>query len=289
MSVITCGTVILIPFEPRRLFWHKDAFMSMRHTLLGLLVAFTFIPGTGCEKSGSSGQPAAALTPAKLSPDTIVRVHWLGKNQLGVMASSYFLMRIWELPQSVQLEEEGLARLSNLHWGFSPRQKNGTTRSAALLHSLLADLVWNESYFEIRQAANQSPEMILAVHLNATLEQMWQTNLAAMAQSLAGGRPVPAPDGRFGWTLDSQNPSVHLVLTRVGQWTIVSTGPSRNGLLDEVIARVRHDHTPYVSRAPEDWLEADVDLLRLRALLPQPQDLPAYLAQISLTVTGDGG
>jgi hypothetical protein len=100
----------------------------MRHTLFGLLVAFAFILGMGCEKSGSSGQASAAVTPTRLSPDTIVRVHWLGKNDLGIKASAYYFMRIWELPQSAQLEVQALNRLSDLPWRRLQGQNNVTNQ-----------------------------------------------------------------------------------------------------------------------------------------------------------------
>ncbi|MGB7769703.1 MAG: hypothetical protein WBN22_12740 [Verrucomicrobiia bacterium] len=274
----------------------------MRHTLLGLLIALLFAGGIGCKKSGPGG-PAAALTPTKLSPDTILRVHWRGKNDLGIMASAYYFMRIWELPQSGQVEIQALARLSTAPWRWLPGETEADVTSNSLrLYPLLGDVVWNESCFEIRQAANQPAEYVLALRLDAGHEQLWQTNLAAVAQSLTGARPVPAPDGRFGWSLEKQEPPTHIELSRVGQWTLVSAGPDKNALLDEIAARIRREHTPYVSQTPGDWLEADADPSRLAAVF-SPSARAAggegraevglktnfAIDHIHLAVNGDGG
>ncbi|MGA2684800.1 MAG: hypothetical protein ABSF51_07080 [Verrucomicrobiota bacterium] len=262
--------------------------MNIRHTLPGLLVALVFILGTGCEKSGSHG-PSAPLTPTSLSPDTILRVHWLGKNDLGIRASAYYFMRIWELPQSGQLEAQTLARLATAP-GHRLLGENGVAnQTGAWLYPLLADALWNESYFEIRQANQQPAEFVLAIRLDAPHQLLWETNLAAAAESLTGAHTVPAPAGDFGWSLEKPGPPTRIALTRAGQWTLVSAGSDRTDLLDDVTARIQRDRTPYVSSASDDWLEADADLPRLAAWLPPDWQLPAGLPKISLAVTGDGG
>lgn len=262
--------------------------MHLKYALLGLWAAFVFTLGTGCEKSGA-GEPAAPLTPTQLSPDTIVRVHWIGKDRLGIMAGAFYFMRVWDLPQSAQLEAQILARLSTAPWRSLAGGNEAATNAGTWLYPLLADVVWNESCLEIRQTTNQPAEFVLAIQLDAPHQLLWQTNLAAAVESLTGARTVPAPDGGFGWSLEKHDPPMRLELTRVGPWTLVSAGPDQNGLLDEVTARIRREHTPFVSRAPDDWLEADADLPRLAAGLPRDWNLPADLPKISLAVTGDGG
>ncbi|MGA9777573.1 MAG: hypothetical protein WBS33_04815 [Verrucomicrobiia bacterium] len=276
----------------------------MRLTLLGLSAASVFFFGMGCEKSGPGG-PSAAATPTPLSPDTVVRVHWLGRNDLGITAGAYYFMRIWQLPQSGQVEIQSLARLSSAPWRLLQGENAVTNQAGALLYPLLADVVWNESWFEIRQTSDQPAEYLLAIRLDAAHEQLWQTNLAAVAESLTGLHPLPAPDGRFGWSLEKHEAPAHMALTRVGQWTLVSAGPAQNALLAEVTARIQQDHTPYVSQKPDDWLEAYADLPRLTSLLPRSvgaemtrlgllTSSPVVsadwnLPRISLAITGDGG
>jgi hypothetical protein len=66
---------------------------------------------------------------------------------------------------------------------------------------LLDDLVAAESCLEIRQPANQPGELVLAIHLDDQRAVLWQTNLAAVLESLTGIRPVSAPDHQYGWSL----------------------------------------------------------------------------------------
>ncbi len=221
--------------------------MHLKYTLLGLWAALVFTLGTGCEKSGSG--PAVALTPTPLSPDTIVRVHWLGKNELGNRAGAFYFMRVWDLPPSAQLELQTLTRLSTAPGRLLRGETGVTNQTGAWLYPLLADVVWNESCLEIRQPANQPAELVLAIRMDAPRALRWETNLAAVAESLTGARTVPAPDGAFGWSLQMPNPPSHIELSRVGEWTLIGAGSDHNGLLDDVTARIRREHTPYVSRS----------------------------------------
>ena len=282
--------------------------MNMRYTLPGLLLAMLFFLGIGCEQS-RAGEPANTLTPAGLSPDTVLRVHWRGRDDLGIMAGAYYFMRLWELPQSGRVEVQTLARLATVPWPLSPGQTASTNQAAALLYPLLADVVWSESYSEIRQAAHQPAEFVFAIRLDPSHEPLWQTNLAAVTESLTGLRSRPAPDGRFGWSLEKRDPPGHIRLTRVGQWTLVSAGPDQNHLLAEVSARIQRDHAPCAWQRSGDWLEADADLLRLKTLLPRSvgtevtrlglltsspavsanSNLSPDLPRLSLAVNGDGG
>jgi hypothetical protein len=260
--------------------------MNLRHTLVCLSLAIIFASAIGCEKS--KPETASLDSPTQLSPDTIVQVYWRGKNDLGNMAGAYYLMCIWELPQSAQLEVQTLRKLSTMPWRMLKGENYVTNQAAALLYPLLADMVWNESYFEIRQPPNQPAEFVLSIRLDPSHEQLWETNLAAVAESLAGSRPVPAPDGHFGWSLDRHAAPTHISLTRAGQWTLVSAGPDQNDLLADISARIQRDHTPYVPQTPDDWLEADLDLARLKALLPPEWNLPSAPPKVALAVNGDG-
>jgi len=260
--------------------------VHLKYTLLGLWAALVFTLGTGCEKSESG--TAVALTPTPLSPDTILRVHWLGKNELGNRADAFYLMRVWDLPPSAQLELQTLTRLSSAPGRLVRGETGVTNQTGAWLYPLLADVVWNESCLEIRQPANQSAELVLAIRMDAPRALRWETNLAAVVESLTGARTVPAPDGAFGWSLQMPNPPGHIELSRVGEWILIGAGSDHNGLLDDVVARIRRDLTPCVSRVPGDWLEADADLQRLASWLPQGWNPPANLPRISIAITGDG-
>src|SRR5579871_3815715 len=81
--------------------------MKTPHSSFWLITAAALIFGNGCQKSESNSSP-----PLPLSKDTIVRAHWIGKGRLSIDAGAYFLMRIWELPVSEQLERQTINKLS---------------------------------------------------------------------------------------------------------------------------------------------------------------------------------
>ena len=52
--------------------------MCLQKVFPAVLMTLVIVLGAGCTKSDSGLPPAPANSPA-LTPDTIVRVHWLGK------------------------------------------------------------------------------------------------------------------------------------------------------------------------------------------------------------------
>src|ERR1051325_1025512 len=82
--------------------------MNTRYVSLCLAAAVAFFVGNGCGKSSSK----SAVEPLPLANGTIVRVHWVGKRQLGVEANAYYLMRLWGLPPSKDFETQTLHKLA---------------------------------------------------------------------------------------------------------------------------------------------------------------------------------
>src|SRR5258708_4699927 len=95
-----------------------------------------------CVMSSPGGTPPG-LDVQALSPETVVRVHWQGKERLGLDAGAYNLMRIWALSESLRLEAQTLNKLATAPW----RLKSGGVANtpAGLLRPLLDDVVRNES------------------------------------------------------------------------------------------------------------------------------------------------
>src|ERR1700722_19952317 len=98
----------MIVFEPCNAFWQGRCVMLFKNTIFCLLTAFVFASGAGCQKSESS---ARSKSPTPLAPDTIVRVHWVGKRQLGYEAGAFYLMQLWKLSASAQLEKQTIDEL----------------------------------------------------------------------------------------------------------------------------------------------------------------------------------
>jgi hypothetical protein len=126
--------------------------------------------------------------------------------------------------------------------------------------------VADESCLEIRQPANQPAEMVFAIQLDDQRAALWQTNLARVLESLTNIRPDPAPGGHYGWSLKKHHDPNFLELTRVGKWTVFGAAQDRNGLLDNLLNRLRQGQSPLLAGTANDWLEADLDPARLAAV-----------------------
>ena len=241
--------------------------MYFRPAILALFAVFIFTAGTGCQKSESPAPVAAPPTP--LSPDAVVRVHWLGRKRLDLEASAYYFSRVWSLPETARLRAQTFDRLATNSWRLLPGQA-AVQIPAALLRPLLDDLAQEECYLEVRAPTNsQSSQCCFAIHVNAGRAGLWETNVAVAAELLAGGVAVADPAGH-GWSLQRTGASNHITLTRVGEWTVVGIGPEKNPLWDEVTARILRDQIPFVSSGTNLWLEASLDLPRLADCLSTP-------------------
>jgi hypothetical protein len=273
----------MIVFEPCNAFWQGMCVMFFKNTVFSLLTAFIFTFGTGCQKSDTAVRPKP---PTPLASDTIVRVHWVGKRQLGYEAGAFYLMQSWKLSPSVQLERQTIDELMTAPKRLLPGGTNLTDASSALLQPLLYDLLQEESYLEIRQPVNQSAETVLAIRLNDDGQAgRWQTNLAAVLEPLTGARAVVDSSGT-GWSLKKNTAPDFIELTRVGAWTVVGIARDKNALFDEMVARIHEDHAPFFSAGTNLWLEADIDSARLVNFLTS--NPPKNLPRVSLSVTGDG-
>ncbi len=226
-------------------------------------------------------------------------------------------MAVWNLPESKRLEAQSLDRLAiglvatnrasilSNQLLLAASQLSATNRpapatnrptvltgAAGLLRSLLDDLFQQESYVEVRQATNQPGELVWAVRLNADRARLWQTNLAALIETLAGSRAVATPTRSNGWQfrLTSQQPPVtrFVELTRAGEWTMISMGPEHNALATDLLNLIQTNGAPFARQPKEFWLYADLDLRRVADALSLPWNLPADLPRMTVGINGDG-
>ena len=258
--------------------------MYFRPALFPLFALLIFTFGSGCQKS-TALIPAAP--PTVLSPDTIARVHWLGKRRLDLEADAYYVSRVWSLPETTRLQSQTFDRLATGSWRLLLGDLAATQIPPAVLRPLFDDLAQEESYLEIRAATNASPAFVLAVHVHARRAGFWETNLA-IATYLLAGKPAVADPVIHGWTIQQTNAPQRIQLTRVGDWTIIAAGPEQNSLLPEIITRIQRDHVPFVSSGTNLWLEANLDLTRLATVFPTFHFPLSTLNRLSLTLTGDG-
>ena len=152
----------------------------------------------------------------------------------------------------------------------------------------------------VRQATNQPGELVFAIQLNEERARLWQTNLAALLESLTGSRAVAVPGRSNGWQLQFTGPRItgHGPPSHPSPEASSWRGPAngrwwawRQGatsFLDEVLALIREDAVALAEPPKDFWLFADVDLRRVASALSLGWDLPAELPKMTLGVTGDG-
>ena len=263
--------------------------MYFRNVLRGFFLALAFASMTGCSQSGS-GLPPAPASSFALSPDTTLRVHWMGKRGMQLRMGSYYLMRIWQLKISDDLQARTLSRLASSassHWLATSPEKAQIANG--LLEYSLKDLVQNECYLEVRQPANQpTAEFVFAIHLDPERAAYWETNLANITGLLTGTFPAPSVTDLRGWSLDRTNPPNRFQFVRVNDWAVFGAGTGSNTLFSEIRDRVRQYDDPFAATASTNWLEADVDLARWPGSLAQTWLGSGNSPEISFTVTGDG-
>jgi len=278
--------------------------------LLALLVATGL--GTGCKKPASA--PPVLPPP---SPETIARVHWLGKQRLAADTNAASVMAVWNLAQSRRLEAQVLDRLAvgllttndvsaitnQLTVTTAPSAATNQpltitnyqahlTGAPALLRPLLEDVLQHESFLEIRQVTNQPGELALAIRLDAERAGLWETNLAAVVESLAGGRVTAVPGRTNGWELrfpcrGSQNPWL-IELARAGEWTVVGLAPQTNALAGQLCRLASQTGQPFAEQSQELWLDAQADPGRVARALSPGWNLPADLPRLTVGFSGNG-
>jgi hypothetical protein len=261
--------------------------MHIRPAIFALLTVTLFASGTGCNKSESRAPQAA---PTVLSPDTIASVHWFGKKRVGITFGAYYLSRIWQQPQSAQLERQTLVKLASAPGRWLPGGANLSPDACSRLWWMLNDLVQEESYLEIRattnlepSAINYQPDTVFAIRLNAAQAEQWRTNLPVVLEPLTGARAVMNPD-QNGWALQAAGSRDVFQLTRAGDWTLVGVSADKdNSLRAEISDRIRRDGVPFVSAGTNLWLEADLDSQFLSLVTRH-----SSLSNLNFSLTGDG-
>jgi hypothetical protein len=248
----------------------------------------------GCSKAPTSDlrPPTSGLSPAPtpLHSNSVLRVHWAGKHSLGVAAGAYSLMRLWELPESKQLEAQLLGKLATAPWRLAATKGIGTSDGSAMLQTPLEDVVNKECFLEIRAGTNQAGQAVFAIRLDEKLATVWATNISMAVSSLEGGYPTRQ---RGGWAIKSARSAATFELVRTGEWTVLGRSQGANALMQETIARIEREGAPFAG-ATSHWLAADVDLNWASATFniqhstlnvePGKGELP----RVSLMITGDG-
>jgi hypothetical protein len=245
------------------------------------MAAMLVVVTAGCQRSAEPPSKLA-VAPTPLAPDTVLRAHWTGKHTLGVAASAYSLMRLWEQPESKQLQAYLLSRLAISMFGSSGPDSATPIPTTAMLTDDLVDREW---YVELRQGTNQPSQFVFAIRLDGARGKTWLANLAWSLSSASGVHPTLKSTG---WTLKHPRTQQSIESHQIAGWILVGASMGQNDLLKEAGDRIRRDGTAMGWRQAEAWLELDANVDWLNAQLQILAPKKALSSRLSLTIGGDG-
>jgi hypothetical protein len=150
---------------------------------LGLLVLLPLavLLTAGCGKSKQPSLPLAQPPPSKV----VLAIHWIGKARLAQDTNAAYQIELWNLPESVRLEEQTLDKLARALPKLLGIPNGGDTNAlTGVIRPLLDDLVQAESFTEVRITGNQAMEFALAIRPSPERLALWQTNVATVIQVL---------------------------------------------------------------------------------------------------------
>ena len=252
-----------------------------------LLLAALLLVG-GCSKSPTSDLRSPSAGPASPTPwasNSVLRVHWAGKQTLGIDASAYSFMRLWNLPESKQVEAQLLQKLYTAPWRSSAGQAAPANDASAALQPLLDDVLNQEGCLEIRAASGQSEQWVYAFRANSARAAIWQLNLAEVLSSTEGAYPSKRGSG---WMLQSPRTGQSYELERTGDWIVCGISAGTNALFREIVDRIQREQVPFTLTTNAHWLAVEVDLGWVMGQRTEVKGQKSAGPRITLLVTGDG-
>src|SRR6266566_1538822 len=159
--------------------------MKVRWVSLTLLMAGTGLIAS-CGKSDRDSASVVKVQPSGGATliETIMRVHWLGKQRIAAETNSTSFVGIWNLPQTVKLEQHFLDQLSLAPGRSLPGDNSFFTNTVPLLRPLLEDLIQQEFFLEVARVGGQSVEMVLGIRLDDSRVPLWKSNLTAVCNAI---------------------------------------------------------------------------------------------------------
>ena len=244
------------------------------HTLLvltHLFVFLTFLSITGC---GKTTQPAPTSNSQLLTPDSepSLRIHWLGKKRLAADPNATNFIAIWNMPESLRLENQTLDKLATAPWRLLTSTVTPLSNApVALLRPLLDDLLLEESYLEIAADTNRFTEAVLAIKLPPDRAALWKTNLPVISNSIP-----------------------FLTLSTSGDWTLLSFSEIRPQtsdlrLLPQVRQRLSATGTPCDLGSANDWLHGNIDFHWLKRVFGWRSVPDNSLPRCGFSIIGEAG
>ncbi|HMP83888.1 MAG TPA: hypothetical protein PKA41_14405 [Verrucomicrobiota bacterium] len=230
----------------------------LRSGLFAIALALT----AGCRESEPAKPlPSLPATPADASRETpyALRLHWIGRERLSAESNATNFMAIWNMPESLRLQNQTLDKLSTAPSRFLLGQTNATNTASTLLRPLLEHIVDHESYLEIHRSTNGPFALALAVRLDAEKARLWESNLPAAMKSLAAVTSV-AQSNLQQWALNTRDGIKSVQFTRTGDWVVFGLTASDNGLFNVLQQRLEQNGSLPSELSSGHWLKTEFDL-----------------------------
>jgi hypothetical protein len=243
----------------------------------------------GAALPGWAGTEEAVTEKDSAEPaDLLARVHFVGTRRIAADPNGLAFTELWELPASVRLEEQTVAKLSMTPFALLQRRAAPGARDyAALFRPMLEDFMRSESFLEISEQGEGFPELTWSVNLNAEQARLWLTNLATAA---AAWTSVPIRLSRWaefrGWEIKKHHPPDLMRVIQAGEWLVMGLGQGQLPVQAATLARIQRTGRPSAP-AQDYWLSASLDGPRLSRhfSLPVARQLPL----LSVKWFGSGG
>ncbi len=222
---------------------------------------------------------AVAGRAALPSPDLIAQIHFAGGPAIAADTNAAAFTNLWCTPEALALRNQTLNKLSHAPYAWlKSKIAAGTGDEAAQLRPLIDDLSSAEWFLQVRDAATGSPELALAIRLDAGRAQLWQSNLKSVLEAWTA---MPVTKTPAGWELKKHLPPDLIRLVRVGDWVVVGYGQDALPLNDALVRRVQAEKRP-VPADKNAWLTLDLDWPRLSRWLPEFKSLDLPETQLQL-------
>jgi hypothetical protein len=196
----------------------------------------------------------AGVRAALPEPDLIAQIHFAGAQKISAAAHFAAFTNQFCSAEAVALRAQTANKLAAWLPGWLQTNVGATVPGgAAKLRPLFDDLQTAEWFLEARAAANERPEVALAIKLDAARAQLWQANLKPF---------FPAAS-----------------FTSSGGWLIFDAGTGAKKINDRLAQKI--------SAPPNGWCSADVNWPRLAQWYPKLKELGLPETQFAVSAPDD--
>jgi hypothetical protein len=219
--------------------------------------------------------------------DLWFRYHFIGTRAAAQEGHGTQLKRVAGFDQTVGLVRHVLDRLAR-----SPAVLAGDAltvdqvdQGAAILRSMLDDLLVYESFLEVRGPATRQPEWLLGIALPAERGSAWRTGLSRLVEVWDLGeldQPRVTGDTPTG-EIQLEGAPGNLRWAELEGWLLIGIGEDPSALFHRALTDLQNKRAPVASQT-EDWLTVEADLQRVVGPLRLPKGNLWPLAE--LTVAG---